>query len=404
VEQFSSTTKKISNKGIAMNITSLLDIEDDSGNSCCSSSAVSTVHNCGPSLEGDDHSSFTVATVLEKNRSKHHGPPRDIFYDDDSNESKNDASTQCENSFKTSRMCRNPNKMLFGRNEEIEKLRCTSSLMDSSLDSTAEEHFCKEVDQIIPPATSSNANVLERNSYVEVQKTIKKSNCKNVIFNTTTNAINRESIFRNISIGDTSVKTSTDTRHLLNPAKSQFVARRDEKMSLYSFDASTSTDTNPLDLGLDSAVVTTAIRKQKRQRNDGRFSNKFLAVYDDLAAQAMDQTTSCDSQNDIKNDRSRNARIKHLVSNAVRSVARGNCDGVGSWDVEEHQILSGKKRSVRQRNAPNGILNVGQTWSNRQNHIQLHYLAEIDQERQLFNQVKQRACVYIVDMSDLYSC
>ncbi|KAL7489040.1 hypothetical protein ACHAW6_014625 [Cyclotella cf. meneghiniana] len=373
-----------------MNNTSLLDIEDDGGNSCCSSFAISRGHNCRDSPEGDDNSSFTVATVLENIKIKHHGSlPRNIFYDYDLNGIKNTASTQCGNSFMTSRMCRNTNKMIVDRNEEIEKLRCTSSLMDSSLESTDDEHFFKEVDQIRPPAASSNANLLERKSYVEVQKTIKKSNCKNVIFNTTTKAINRESIFRNISIGDTSVKASTDTRHLLNPAKSHFVARYDDKISLYSFDASTSTDSNPLDFELDSTDFATAIRKQKIQRNDGQFSNKFPAEYGDLAARATGKTASFDSQNDIKHDRSSNAKIKAIVSNAVRLVARGNCDGVGSWDVQEHQILSGKKRSRHQMNAPNGILNVGQTWSSRKNHIQLQFLAERDEERQLFNQKLQ---------------
>eukprot|EP00804_Cyclotella_cryptica_P003222 CCRYP_010463-RA/>CCRYP_010463-RA protein AED:0.02 eAED:0.02 QI:200/1/1/1/0/0.5/2/1036/420 len=373
-------------------ISSLLDIEDDGDNSCCSSFTATTVHNCGSSSEDDEHSSFTVATVLENDMSKNKGLVRkDVYYHHASKAGQIDASTQRGNSSNvSSRIRRNRNTMLIDRNEEIQKLRCTSSLIDSSLDSTCDENSCEGVEQMIPPVTSWNArNVLERNTNMEVQKTIKKSNRKSSNFNSTSEAINRHSVFRKMSAGDKSVKSSISTRLHMKPVKSPLLVPYDEKLSPCSFDASASTQTNLLDLELDNVDVGAAIRQRKRHRTDAQYSNKFLSVYDELDAQAIDKSSSFDSQSGVTYNKRSKAKMKSMAPNAVLSITRGNCEGVGSWDRREKQTSSEKKRLLHQTDTPKDKQNLGQSWSSKQYPIQWQSCAERDKERQLFNQKLQ---------------
>ncbi|KAL3793111.1 hypothetical protein HJC23_005613 [Cyclotella cryptica] len=316
---------------------------------------------------------------------------KDVYYHHASKAGQIDASTQRGNSSNvSSRIRRNRNTMLIDRNEEIQKLRCTSSLIDSSLDSTCDENSCEGVEQMIPPVTSWNArNVLERNTNMEVQKTIKKSNRKSSNFNSTSEAINRHSVFRKMSAGDKSVKSSISTRLHMKPVKSPLLVPYDEKLSPCSFDASASTQTNLLDLELDNVDVGAAIRQRKRHRTDAQYSNKFLSVYDELDAQAIDKSSSFDSQSGVTYNKRSKAKMKSMAPNAVLSITRGNCEGVGSWDRREKQTSSEKKRLLHQTDTPKDKQNLGQSWSSKQYPIQWQSCAERDKERQLFNQVKQ---------------
>jgi hypothetical protein len=369
--------------------TSLLDLEDDDDSSSCSSFTVATVlsrsenvtsviqttsllqHDDYGSSDDDDYASFTVSSVLDgaKSTNNQQAMPRNFFCTDASDE-------RSEKQSMSRRKSLDAASQHTEKDDDLRKLRCTYSLMDDSFDSTDEDNMLNDVEHKNSPAPQEPSS-----HSTEVQKTIKKSNrSSNSAQTDNLKASNRDSIFRRTPING----RSEEKIHLVFPARTLLRAPDNEKRSLTSFDSSLHNN-SLLDNGfdeLDREVI------KRRKNNDRRCSNKFLSVYDDLSQQAIEKSMSLQSRsgnNDEQNSKVK--RMKDLVSTAVQSITDGainaDCDDGTSWGLHEQQTLSGKKRSA-------SLMSDGlkKLLNGRQSYIQMQILAEREEERQLFKQVR----------------
>lgn len=334
---------------MAMEATSLLDLEDDDDSSSCSS--------------------FTVATVLSRTK--------------DATSIARSQNSRCGDSFNDMTSDRQ-SITIIDKDEELKKLRCTSSLIDESFDSTADD------DPVFssPMAALTAQEQPEPNATVNnLQKTVKKSNCRNATSNADQpkGSNNRESIFRKPIASDKPVSFLNDsTPELQAPTKTPLQAPYDE------------TSNNSFDASVGSLLDDTyeSFDELDREAFKRRRSNRFLSVYDDLSAQAIQRSATFHST--LASKKQNNNKVKRMsvaFTTAVQSVAdeisshavaNAHCDVGGAWDVTDLQ-MSGKKRPLAEIS---GLQNLRKSWVGSSSYIQMQLLAEREEERKMYNQVR----------------
>jgi hypothetical protein len=90
------------------------------------------------------------------------------------------------------------------------------------------------------------------------------------------------------------------------------------------------------------------------QSNRRRSSERFMSVYEDLAAKQIAQSSAQTKDRDRGYATAKAVNVKTLVTTALKTVAgeliahasSNRCDGIGTWDVEDTHNVSGKKRSL----------------------------------------------------------
>lgn len=359
-----------------METTCLLDLEDDDGSSTCSSFTVATVLSCSKNdlslmhmnvrctdaLNDDDRTVCTVPSMVSSD-----------LYQADRYHKQNST---------------------FSGDEELQRLRFTSSLMDDSFESTTEDDVQENKNGTIlslPPVQMTA-------THLNLQKTVKKSNVHEPKAN------NIDSIFRTPAVKENPIEVKASVLKPLEksmveasvqtsftqpvlPVKTPFRAPYDDTVG-NSFDQSVGNSL--LDSTYESfdELDKEGIKRRKRQ------SNKFLSVYDDLSAQAIQRTATF--QETLRNQKVKDSRVKRIsaaFSTAVQSVADGisshaaanaRCDVGGTWQIEDDQPFSGKKRSLAEIS---GLQNLNRAWGGTHNYVQMQLLAEREEERELYNQV-----------------
>lgn len=290
--------------------------------------------------------------------------------------------------------------------EELHKLRCTSSLMDDSFDSALDNENNVEQEEennkmvaLSSPVVTINMPMSvgdESNYHVSVEKTTKKSNCRrDALKADKTGTSNRDSIFRKPDLpAESSITEPTVS------AKTPIQAPYDET-SNNSFDVTTSNSL--VDYTFESFDVIDKEESKCRRR-----SNKFLSVYDDLSAQAIQKAATFESnQSKKKVGNSRVRKMSAAFSTAVQSMADGitsqaagntHCSIGGSWDVDDGApSLSGKKRPLADIG---NVSNLRKPWGGSLNYVQMQLLAEREEERNHYTQV---SCILTLICSHISS-
>lgn len=366
-------------KAATMETTCLLDLEDDDDSSTCSS--------------------FTIATVLSRIKNETSLMQQGSSFDD--------RTAYIEPNIIADKSLDNQSFMVMmdgirkrnettDRDDELQRLRCTSSLMDDSFDSTVGDDTKDNIHQnetaSTPAAASSSEDALEcYNNNVNLQKTVKKSNC-----NRSTNS-NLGKIFRITATDkDTAKKKSSATR-LQDSTKVDNKAASFEQppvpapydeTSNNSFDASIGNSL--LDTTYDSfdELDKEGIKRRKRQ------NNKFLSVYDDISAQVIQRSSTFESSLHKKHKSSKVKRMGTAFSTAVQIIAdsisshaaaEARCDVGGSWGDNFEQSLSGKKRPSTEIS---GLQHLIKSWDVSHNYIQIQLMAEREEERKIHIQVR----------------
>jgi hypothetical protein len=120
-----------------------------------------------------------------------------------------------------------------------------------------------------------------------------------------------------------------------------------------------------------------------------------LSVYDDLSAQAIQRSATFHST--LASKKQNNNKVKRMsvaFTTAVQSVAdeisshavaNAHCDVGGAWDVTDLQ-MSGKKRPLAEIS---GLQNLRKSWVGSSSYIQMQLLAEREEERKIYNQVRK---------------
>mmetsp|Transcript_25303 Transcript_25303/g.60818 ORF Transcript_25303/g.60818 Transcript_25303/m.60818 type:complete len:662 (+) Transcript_25303:156-2141(+) len=267
-------------------MASLLDSEDGSSSSEESHESVSGTMSNG--LDDDDVTTFTVATVLETRER------------DRSDKSRRDTITRTMPTISI-------NDYTIPTTVEKVQLRATDSLVDDSSDSENDGHGFRR------RSRARLSEITTKNSYGEDMfstPTQHGHNMDNLSYTGKSTALRR-----NIAAADASkqCKAGNDCLHQDKP-------------------------TNLLDIEVDS---------EYGQANRCQSSDTFMSVYEDLGTK---RRTPAKTKYDSSYATTRRTRVKTIVTATLKSMANGlasqGCDGVGSWDVEDLQSMSGKKRSI----------------------------------------------------------
>lgn len=304
----------------------------------------------------DDVTTFTVATILEKQPSRHqNGVPVNILLDAKQTSVNYACSTVTlqtnvdENRDQVSRA----SNAIHKDDDGIEKLRYTSSLLDTSTDSAFSDDIFDGLDEVDLSAAKTPA--------INNQRSKTTTSSEHPSCNSTLG--NQGSIFRDPSTEyDRSVEVSSKYEY-----SRSFVAKTPIQAPYDELRTQASTHTNLLDLEFGSEDEEASANQQRIQcrskgcKGNRRISDQFLSVYDEVAAAQSMKSASFSSQKDdsmiIKGK-----QVKTFAS-AIRAVATGisthanaatanaRCDGVGSWEEDstwqQHRggSLSGKKRT-----------------------------------------------------------
>lgn len=273
--------------------------------------------------------------------------------------------------------CAQLNTTVTETDEELQKLRSTSSLMDDSFDSTIDdiqqesERTIMSSPVIIDEASKARA-MQESSDHDDLQKTVKKSNCNRW------NSTIRDSKFNNPNVNNSSAKTST--RQQLKSTRAPLQAPYDEAINK-SFEESIG---NPLDTYVSFDELD---RETKKRRKGNRCSNRFLSVYDEIASEAIKKSLTFESKK-AKNSKAK--KMSDAFATAVQSVtdslsyrtaANVHCSVGDSWGNEEIQSLSGKKRHLTDISGNGGLQKLIQAWGSNHHYVQMQLLAERNEER-----------------------
>jgi len=315
-------------------MASLFDSDDSS-----SSSEISQKSIFRDDLSDDDATTFTVATVLEKRA----GSRRDtitrtmptISIDD-----KSDVPAMVE----TKQAGHHPP-------EERRQLRITSSLMDDASDS---EH---DGDELHQGSHVQHVGIASKKSYKDdIFRTPSHQEDQTIVFATKSTILRRNTYASDASINanllDKEVGKETGIDTSPNDSEAEQKNRRqstDTFMSMYE-DFGSKQKTPSLkqtkSLDYDFAAKGTQVKT--------RVSTVLKSVAGGLAAHASSKqrTPSLNHTNSLDYDfAAKGTQVKTRVATALKTVAgglaaRNSCDGVGSWDVEQMQHMSGKKRGI----------------------------------------------------------
>ena len=282
------------------------------------------------------------------------------------------------------------NSVVADRDEELKRLRCTSSLMDDSFDSMADDELHGIHDHEIVSPTPAGAR-----GQVNLQKTVKKSNCNR------SKANNLGSIFRTPGVRDKEKHASSEAQLSMQNINDSLFEQASFKQPLHPTKTPIrapydETNNNSFDASIGNSLMDATYESFDELDKDGikrrkRLSNKFLSVYDELSAQAIQKSATFQSALNKKDKDGKVKRMSDAFSTAMQSMADGisshaaanaRCDMGGSWDVDEP--LSGKKRPLAEIS---GLQNLRKSWGGSHNYIQMQLIAEREEERNLYNQV-----------------
>jgi hypothetical protein len=350
---------------MTMETTCLLDLEDDDESSTCSS--------------------FTVATVLSRSKI-------------DASLNMNDPSINVDSSYQVGRC--HEQRSTINSDEELQRLRHTSSLMDDSFESTTDDDIHNNENAMIV----SSPPVQESDAHVNLLKTLKKSN----VHRSKANKI--DSIFRTPAVKENPIEVKCSV--VLKPLEEPIVEKSVQTSFMHPvLQAQTPVRTpydepvgNSFDESIGNSLLDSTyisfheLDKESRKRRK-RQSNKFLSVYDDLSAKAIQRTATF--QETLAHKKDKDGQVKRMsaaFTTAMQSVADGisshaaanaRCDVGGSWGVEDEQSLSGNKR------------NLTSSWGGTHSYAQMQLLAEREEERELYSQVRYRNSCEVVLQHDL---